>query len=124
MLLNISKKKVISLMKDTQFYEVTVEFDISSDEAILSKYFEEDFIITLHVNGARERGHTLTASRPVTKVRLNIKSNESTILLFAHQSDANIFIERIKEQAGKVLEMLRSKSEDSSDFDEELNIEI
>jgi len=124
MLLNISKKKVISLMKDTQFYEVTVEFDISSDEAILSKYFEEDFIITLHVNGARERGHTLTASRPVTKVRLNIKSNESTILLFAHQSDANIFIERIKEQAGKVLEMLRSKSEESSDFDEELNIEI
>lgn len=124
MLLNISKKKVISLMKDTQFYEVTVEFDISSDESILSKYFEEDFIITLHVNGARERGHTLTASRPVTKVRLNIKSNESTILLFAHQSDANIFIERIKEQAGKVLEMLRSKSEESSDFDEELNIEI
>lgn len=124
MLLNISKKKVISLMKDTQFYEVTVEFDIASDEAILSKYFEEDFIITLHVNGARERGHTLTASRPVTKVRLNIKSNESTILLFAHQSDANIFIERIKEQAGKVLEMLRSKSEESSDFDEELNIEI
>lgn len=124
MLLNISKKKVISLMKDTQFYEVTVEFDISSDETILSKYFEEDFIITLHVNGARERGHTLTASRPVTKVRLNIKSNESTILLFAHQSDANIFIERIKEQAGKVLEMLRSKSEESSDFDEELNIEI
>ncbi len=124
MLLNISKKKVISLMKDTEFYEVTVEFDISSDEAILSKYFEEDFIITLHVNGARERGHTLTASRPVTKVRLNIKSNESTILLFAHQSDANIFIERIKEQAGKVLEMLRSRSEESSDFDEELNIEI
>lgn len=124
MLLNISKKKVISLMKDTQFYEVTVEFDITSDESILSKYFEEDFIITLHVNGARERGHTLTASRPVTKVRLNIKSNESTILLFAHQSDANIFIERIKEQAGKVLEMLRSKSEESSDFDEELNIEI
>jgi len=124
MLLNISKKKVISLMKDTEFYEVTVEFDISSDETILSKYFEEDFIITLHVNGARERGHTLTASRPVTKVRLNIKSNESTILLFAHQSDANIFIERIKEQAGKVLEMLRSKSEESSDFDEELNIEI
>ena len=124
MLLNISKKKVISLMKDTQFYEVTVEFDISSDETILSKYFEEDFIITLHVNGARERGHTLTASRPVTKVRVNIKSNESTILLFAHQSDANIFIERIKEQAGKVLEMLRSKSEESSDFDEELNIEI
>ena len=111
-------------MKDTQFYEVTVEFDISSDEAILSKYFEEDFIITLHVNGARERGHTLTASRPVTKVRLNIKSNESTILLFAHQSDANIFIERIKEQAGKVIEMLRSRSEESSDFDEELNIEI
>jgi len=124
MLLNISKKKVISLMKDTQFYEVTVDFDISSDEAILSKYFEEDFIIALHVNGARERGHTLTASRPVTKVRLNIKSNESTILLFAHQSDANIFIERIKEQAGKVMEMLRSKSEESSDFDEELNIEI
>ena len=124
MLLNISKKKVISLMKDTQFYEVTVDFDISSDEAILSKYFEEDFIITLHVNGARERGHTLTASRPVTKVRLNIKSNESTILLFAHQSDANIFIERIKEQAGKVMEMLRSRSEESSDFDEELNIEI
>jgi len=124
MLLNISKKKVISLMKDTQFYEVTVDFDISSDEAILSKYFEEDFIITLHVNGARERGHTLTASRPVTKVRLNIKSNESTILLFAHQSDANIFIERIKEQAGKVLEMFRGKSEESSDLDEELNIEI
>jgi len=39
MLLNISKKKVISLMKDTQFYEVTVDFDISSDEAILSKSF-------------------------------------------------------------------------------------
>ena len=111
-------------MKDTQFYEVTVEFDISSDETILSKYFEEDFIITLHVNGARERGHSLTASRPVTKVRLNIKSNESTILLFAHQSDANIFIERIKEQAGKVMEMLRSWSEESSDFDEELNVEI
>jgi len=124
MLLNISKKKVISLMKDTQFYEVTVDFDISSDEAILSKYFEEDFIITLHVNGARERGHTLTASRPLTKVRLNIKSNESTILLFAHQSDANIFIERIKEQAGKVMEMLRNRSKESSDFDEELNIEI
>lgn len=124
MFLNISKKKVISLMKDTQFYEVTIEFDISSDESLLTKYFDEDFIITLHVNGARERGHTLTASRPATKVRLNIKSNESTILLFAHKSDANIFIERLKEQAGKVLEMLRSKSEETSDFDEELNIEI
>jgi len=124
MFLNISKKKVISLMKDTQFYEVTVEFDISSDEPILSKYFDEDFIISLHVEGVRERGHTLRASRPVTKVRLNIKSNESTILLFAHQSDANTFIERLKEQTAKVLEMLRNKSEESSDFDEELNIEI
>ena len=124
MFLNISKKKVISLMKDTQFYEVTIDFDISSDESLLTKYFDEDFIIALHVNGARERGHTLTASRPATKVRLNIKSNKSTILLFAHKSDANIFIERLKEQAGKVLEMLRSKSEETSDFDEELNIEI
>lgn len=124
MILNISKKNVKSLMKDTQFFEITVDFDISSEESILSKYFEEDFVITLHVDGARERGHTLTASRPVTKVKLNIKSTESTILLFAHQSDANIFIERLKEQAGKVLEMLRKKSEEVSDFDEDLSIEI
>ena len=124
MILNISKRRVKSLMRDTQFYEVIVDFDISSDESILSKYFDEDFIITLHVEGARERGHTLTASRPVTKVRLNIKSTESVILLFAHQSDANIFIERLKEQAGKVLEMLRKQSEEASDFDEDLNLEI
>ena len=110
-------------MKDTQFYEVTIDFDISSDESLLTKYFDEDFIIALHVNGARERVHTLTASRPATKVRLNIKSNESTILLLAHKSDANMFMKRLKEQAGKVLEMLRSKSEETYDFDEELNIE-
>ena len=124
MILNISKKNVKSLMKDTQFFEITVDFDISSEESILSKYFDEDFIITLHVMGARERGHTLTASRPITKVKLNIRSTESTILLFAHQSDANIFIERLKEQAQKVLEMLRKKSEEVSDFDEDLSIEI
>jgi len=124
MILNISKRRVKSLMRDTQFYEVIVDFDISSDESILPKYFDEDFVITLHVEGARERGHSLTASRPVTKVRLNIKSTESVILLFAHQSDANIFIERLKEQVGKVLEMLRKKSEEASDFDEDLNIEI
>jgi len=124
MILNISKKNVKSLMKDTQFFEVTVDFDVSSEESILSKYFDEDFVITLHVEGARERGHTLTASRPITKVRLNIKSTESTILLFAHQSDANIFIERLKEQAEKVLGMLRKKSEEVSDFDEDLSIEI
>ena len=124
MILNISKRRVKSLMRDAQFYEVTVDIDISSDESILSKYFYEDFTITLHVEGARERAHTLAASRPITKVRLNIKSPESVILLFAHQSDANIFIERLKEQAAKVLEMLRKKSEEASDFDEDLNIEI
>ena len=67
MKLNISKKRVKSLLRETEFFEVVVDFDLSSDESLFPKYFDEDFLISLNVDGARERGHTLTASRPVTK---------------------------------------------------------
>ena len=124
MILKISKKMVKSSMRDTQFYEVVVEFDLTADESLFSKYFDEDFIISLHVDGARERGHTLTASRPVTKLKINLKSAEGLDLLFAHQSDANMFVERLKEQAAKVMELLRSKADEDSGFDEDFEIEV
>ena len=124
MILKISKKMVKSSMRDTQFYEVVVDFDLTADESLFSKYFDEDFIISLHVDGARERGHTLTASRPVTKLKINLKSAEGLDLLFAHQSDANMFVERLKEQAAKVMELLRSKADEDSGFDEDFEIEV
>ena len=124
MKLNISKKRVQSLLRDTQFFEVMVEFDLSSDESLFPKYFDEDFLISLHVEGARERGHTLTSSRPVTKLKINLKSSESIDLLFAHESDANMFIERLKEQSRKVMEILRKKAEEPSDFDDEFTTEV
>ena len=124
MILKISKKRVKSSLRDTQFYEVIVDFDLTSDESLFSKYFDEDFIISLHLDGARERGHTLTASRPVTKLKIDLKSAEGLDLLFAHESDANMFVERLKEQAGKVMELLRSKAEEESGFDEDFEIEV
>ena len=124
MILKISKKMVKSSMRDTQFYEVVVDFDLTADESLFSKYFDEDFIISLHVDGARERGHTLTAIRPVTKLKINLKSAEGLDLLFAHQSDANMFVERLKEQAAKVMELLRSKADEDSGFDEDFEIEV
>ena len=124
MKLNISKKRVQSLLRETEFFEVIVDFDLSSDESIFPKYFDEDFLISLNVEGARERGHTLTASRPVTKLKINLKSSESIDLLFAHESDANMFIERLKEQSKKVMEILRSKAEEPSDFDDEFTTEV
>ena len=124
MKLNISKKRVLSLLRDTQFFEVMVEFDLSSDESLFPKYFDEDFLISLNVEGARERGHTLTASRPVTKLKISLKSSEAIDLLFAHESDANMFIERLKEQSKKVMEILRSKAEETSDFDDEFTAEV
>ena len=124
MILKVSKKIVKSSLRDTQFYEVVVEFDLTADESLFSKYFDEDFIISLHVDGARERGHTLTASRPVTKLKIDLKSAESLDLLFAHQSDANMFVERLKEQTGKIMELLRSKAEEESGFDEDFEIEV
>jgi len=124
MILKISKKRVKSSLRDTQFYEVIVDFDLTADESLFSKYFDEDFIISLHLDGARERGHTLTASRPVTKLKIDLKSAEGLDLLFAHESDANMFVERLKEQAGKVMELLRSKAEEESGFDEDFEIEV
>lgn len=124
MKLNISKKRVKSLLRETEFFEVVVDFDLSSDESLFPKYFDEDFLISLNVDGARERGHTLTASRPVTKLKINLKSSESIDLLFAHESDANMFIERLKEQSKKVMEILRSKAEEPSDFDDEFTAEV
>ena len=124
MKLNISKKRVKSLLRETEFFEVVVDFDLSSDESLFPKYFDEDFLISLNVDGARERGHTLTASRPVTKLKINLKSSESIDLLFAHESDANMFIERLKEQSKKVMEILRSKAEEPSDFDDEFATEV
>ncbi len=124
MKLNISKRRVQSLLRDTQFFEVIVDFDLTSDEALFPKYFDEDFMISLNVEGARERGHTLTSSRPATKLKISLKSQDTIDLLFAHESDANIFIERLKEQSKKVIEILRSKSEESSDFDDEFSIEV
>ncbi len=124
MIIKISKKRVKSSLRDTQFYEVVVDFDLTEDESLFSKYFDEDFIITLHVEGARERGHTLTASLPVTKLKINLKSAESLDLLFAHKSDANMFVERLKEQASKIMELLRSKADEESGFDEDFEIEV
>ena len=124
MKLNISKKRVKSRLRETEFFEVVVDFDLSSDESLFPKYFDEDFLISLNVDGARERGHTLTASRPVTKLKINLKSSESIDLLFAHESDANMFIERLKEQSKKVIEILRSKAEEPSDFDDEFTTEV
>ena len=124
MKLNISKKRVKSLLRETEFFEVIVDFDLSSDESLFPKYFDEDFLISLNVEGARERGHTLTASRPVTKLKINLKSSESIDLLFAHESDANMFIERLKEQSKKVMEVLRSKADEPSDFDDEFSTEV
>ena len=124
MKLNISKKRVKSLLRETEFFEVVVDFDLSSDESLFPKYFDEDFLISLNVDGARERGHTLTASRPVTKLKINLKSSESIDLLFAHESDANMFIERLKEQSKKVMEILRSEAEKPSDFDDEFTTEV
>ena len=124
MKLNISKRRVQSLLRDTQFFEVVVDVDLSSDEYLFPKYFDEDFLISLSVEGARERGHTLSASRPVTKLKINLKSAEATNLLFAHESDANMFIERLKEQYKKVLEILRKKAEEPSDFDDEFTAEV
>jgi len=124
MILKISKKRVKSSLRDTQFYEVIVDFDLTADESLFSKYFDEDFIISLHLDGARERGHTLTASRPVTKLKIDLKSAEGLDLLFAHESDANMFVERLKEQASKVMEILRSKAEEESGFDEDFEIEV
>jgi len=124
MKLNISKKRVKSLLRETEFFEVVVDFDLSSDESLFPKYFDEDFLISLNVDGARERGHTLTASRPVTKLKINLKSSESIDLLFAHESDANMFIERLKEQSKKVMEILRSKAEEASDFDDDFTTEV
>ena len=124
MKLNISKKRVKSLLRETEFFEVVVDFDLSSDESLFPKYFDEDFLISLNVDGARERGHTLTASRPVTKLKINLKSSESIDLLFEHESDANMFIERLKEQSKKVMEILRSEAEKPSDFDDEFTTEV
>ena len=124
MKLNISKKRVKSLLRETEFFEVVVDFDLSSDESLFPKYFDEDFLISLNVDGARERGNTITASRPVTKLKINLKSSESIDLLFAHESDANMFIERLKEQSKKVIEILRSKAEEPSDFDDEFTAEV
>ena len=124
MKLNISKRRVQSLLRDTQFFEVVVDVDLTSDESLFPKYFDEDFLISLSVEGARERGHTLSSSRPVTKLKINLKSAEVINLLFAHESDANMFVERLKEQSKKVMEILRSKAEESSDFDDEFTIEV
>lgn len=124
MKLNISKRRVQSLLRDTQFFEVVVDVDLTSDESLFPKYFDEDFLISLSVDGARERGHTLSASRPVTKLKINLKSAEVISLLFVHESDANMFIERLKEQSKKVMEILRSKAEEPSDFDDEFTIEV
>ena len=124
MIIKISKKRVKSSLRDTQFYEVVVDFDLTADESLFSKYFDEDFVITLHVDGARERGHTLTASRPVTKLKIDLKSAEGLDLLFAHKSDANMFVERLKEQVGKIMELLRSKADEESGFDEDFEIEV
>ena len=47
MKLNISKKRVKSLLRETEFFEVVVDFDLSSDESLFPKYFDEDFLISL-----------------------------------------------------------------------------
>ena len=125
MKLKIKKRRVLSLLREAEFFEVLVNAEFSeADENLFDRYFNEDFTISLHVDGARERGHSLTSSRPKTRVKFNLKKMEPLQLLFAHESDANVFVERLKEQASILLKMMRDKTAEETSFDEDTEFDI
>ena len=108
MKVTFAKKKVSSLALEKEFYSVRVDYDNSTESETFERYFREDLTLTLTVEGARERRASLTSSRPVTKITVNLLSAEPIELLFAHESDAQIFIEKFKEKLRGLLEALRA----------------
>lgn len=111
MKLKIKKQQIYSTVREIKFFLISIHFDLDKDKNLLDKFFREDFNISLPVEGAREKRESLTSSRPITKINLNLKAEDCIELLFYHESDANIFVEKLKEQIKYLFKILREKSQ-------------
>ena len=123
MKVTITKKKVRSLILEKEYFSVHAAFDISGETEMFDRYFREDLTLTLPVEGARERRPSLTSSRPITKVTMNLLSGEPIDLIFVHESDAQIFVEKYKEKLRSLLEALRAGAGEDR-YDETVTEEI